>query len=63
MVARYTARGTHQSNLMAISPTGKQANVTAIGIFHLVNGIAVEEWLNSEDLGLLQQLGVIPTMG
>jgi steroid delta-isomerase-like uncharacterized protein len=63
VVVRYTARGTHQSNLMAIPPTGKQASVTAIGIFRIVNGIAVEEWVNMDDLGLLQQLGVIPTMG
>src|SRR5215471_5186214 len=32
VVVRYTARGTHQGNLMAIPPTGKQASVTAIGI-------------------------------
>ena len=63
VVVRYTVRGTHQGNLMAIPPTGKQASVTAIGIFRIVNGIAVEEWVNMDDLGLLQQLGVIPTMG
>jgi steroid delta-isomerase-like uncharacterized protein len=63
VVVRYTARGTHQGNLMAIPPTGKQVSVTAIGIFRIGNGIAVEEWVNMDDLGLLQQLGVIPTMG
>jgi steroid delta-isomerase-like uncharacterized protein len=62
VVVRYTARGTHQGNLMGIPPTGKQASVTTIGIFRVVNGKAVEEWINNYDLGLLQQLGVIPTM-
>ncbi len=60
VVVRYTARGTHQGNLMAIPPTGKQVSVTAIGIFRIGNGIAVEEWLNIDDLGMLQQLGVVP---
>jgi steroid delta-isomerase-like uncharacterized protein len=63
VVVRYTARGIHQGNLMAIPPTGKQVSVTAIGIFRIADGIAVEEWVNMDDLGLLQQLGVIPTMG
>jgi steroid delta-isomerase-like uncharacterized protein len=63
VVVRYTARGTHQGSLMAIPPTGKQASVTTIGIFRISHGIAVEEWVNNDDLGLLQQLGVIPTMG
>ena len=63
VVVRYTARGIHQGNLMAIPATGKQASVTAIGIFRIADGIAVEEWVNMDDLGLLQQLGVIPTMG
>jgi predicted ester cyclase len=62
VVVRYTARGTHQGNLMGIPPTGKQASVTTIGIFRIVNGKAVEQWINCDDLGLLQQLGVVPTM-
>jgi predicted ester cyclase len=32
-------------------------------IDRIVNGKAVEQWGNGDDLGLLQQLGVIPSMG
>jgi len=63
VVARYTLRGSHQGNFMGIPSTGKQINVTGIEIFHFANGKVVEEWVNGDDLGLLHQLGVIPTPG
>ena len=63
VVTRYTARGTHQGPLMGISPTGKQATVTGIVINRFANGKVVEGWFNYDTLGMLQQRGVIPTMG
>jgi steroid delta-isomerase-like uncharacterized protein len=63
VVARFTTHGTHQGNFMGIPPTGKQGNGTGIFIDRIVNGKAVEQWFNTDDLGLLQQLGVIPPMG
>ncbi len=63
VVARQTARGTHQGELMGIPPTGKQVSTTGINILRFANGKGVEEWFNGDDLGLMQQLGVIPTMG
>ncbi len=63
VVIRQTARGTHQGNLMGIPPTGKQVSTTGINILRFANGKGVEEWFNGDDLGLLQQLGVVPTMG
>jgi steroid delta-isomerase-like uncharacterized protein len=61
VVTRVTARGTHQGSFMGIPPTGKQAVVTGIVIDRFANGKTVEAWNNLDDLGLLQQLGVIPT--
>jgi len=63
VVVRYTTRGTHQGNFRGIPPTGKQVSGTGMFIDRLVNGKAVEQWINGDDLGLLQQLGVIPSMG
>ncbi len=60
-VTRWTATGTHQGTLMGIPPTGKQATATGIVIGRLANGKFVESWLNFDALGMLQQLGVIPT--
>ena len=63
VVIRYTFRGTHQADLMGIPPTGKQVTVTGMIITRIVNGTSEEGWLNFDALGMLQQLGVIPTMG
>ncbi len=63
VVSRYTAHGTHRGSLQGIAPTGKQVTVTGITINRIANGKVVESWLNFDALGMLQQLGVIPTMG
>jgi steroid delta-isomerase-like uncharacterized protein len=63
VVTRWTARGSHQAELMGIAPTNKQATVTGIGIDRFVNGKIEESWSNWDTLGLLQQLGVVPTPG
>jgi steroid delta-isomerase-like uncharacterized protein len=63
VVARYTGQGTHQGEFMGIPPTGKQVTVTNILITRIANGKAVEQWHNFDALGMLQQLGVIPSMG
>ncbi|GAC1367274.1 MAG: ester cyclase [Ktedonobacteraceae bacterium] len=60
---RVTIRSTHKGDYMGIPPTGKQATMTAIYIIRFTNGKGVEVWANSDDLGAMQQLGVIPTPG
>ncbi len=63
VVTRWTARGTHTGAFQGIPPTGKQGRMTGIDIDRIADGKVVECWVNSDDLGLLQQLGVIPTPG
>ena len=63
VVTRWIASGTHRGPFQGIPPTGKQVTVTGIGINRLANGKIVENWTNFDMLGLLQQLGVIPSMG
>lgn len=63
VVTRSTWRGTHQGAFLGIAPTGKQVSVTSIDISRVVAGKFVEHWQATDNLGLLQQLGVIPTMG
>ena len=63
VVVRTTGRGTHKGDFMGIPPTGKQVTVAGITIIRIVNGKAEEAWYNGDDLGLLQQLGVVPSMG
>jgi predicted ester cyclase len=57
---RFTISGKHTGSLMGIAPTGKSINVTASGIFRIVDGKATDNWVNFDALGLLQQLGAVP---
>jgi steroid delta-isomerase-like uncharacterized protein len=61
VVARATTRGTNQGGFMGFPATGRSVAVAGIDMFRLKDGKIVEQWLNRDDLGLLQQLGVIPT--
>ena len=63
VVTRTTWHGTHQGPFLGIAPTGKQVSVSGIDISRLASGKFVEHWQSADNLGLLQQLGVIPTMG
>lgn len=61
VVSRWTGRGTNRGSLMGMSPTGKQVTVTGILISRFSGGKIVEEWNNWDTLGLMQQLGHVPT--
>lgn len=60
VVTRWTARGTHTGPYQGIPPTGRHGTMTGIDIDRIVDGKAVECWTSADELGLLQQLGVIP---
>jgi steroid delta-isomerase-like uncharacterized protein len=62
VATRWTGRGTHDGDLMGISPTRKQATVSGITISRFQNGKVVEEWTNWDTFGMLQQLGAVPAM-
>jgi steroid delta-isomerase-like uncharacterized protein len=63
VVARWRAEGTHSGEFQGLPPTGRFASITGITIFRLRNGRIVEEWGQSDMLGLLQQLGALPAGG
>jgi steroid delta-isomerase-like uncharacterized protein len=60
---RWTFRGTHQGELMGISPTGEQVEITGITINRLSGGKIEEQWNLFDQLGMLQQLGVASAPG
>ncbi len=63
VVSRYTATGTVTGEFMGRAFTGKETRATAIQIFRIVDGKIVESWANRDDLGLAQQLGLVPAPG
>jgi steroid delta-isomerase-like uncharacterized protein len=62
VATRWSAKGTHEGELMGMAPTGKQATVTGITIDRIVDGRIAESWTNWDTLGMLQQLGVVPVL-
>ena len=63
VAARSTWSGTHQGEFMGIPPTGKRVSFGVIDIFRVANGVVVEHWGQTDEMGMLQQLGVVPAPG
>ncbi|GCE13699.1 ester cyclase [Tengunoibacter tsumagoiensis] len=57
----YTLTGTHQGKLLGFAPTGKKINVRGMQISKFADGKLVERWGSSDQLGILQQLGLAPS--
>ena len=63
VVTRFTASGTHKGELQGFAPTGASVAMTGIGIERYADAKCVEEWVNSDDLGLARQIGALPQAG
>jgi steroid delta-isomerase-like uncharacterized protein len=61
VAARITMTGTHKGEYMGAPPTNKKITIRAIAIERFAGGKIVEEWGMTDTLGLMQQLGVVPT--
>jgi steroid delta-isomerase-like uncharacterized protein len=59
----FTASGTHRGEIMGVAPTGRRMSLRGINVFRLRNGRITEWWSRLDELGFLQQLGVIPSVG
>jgi predicted ester cyclase len=59
VAARWSARGRHGGDFMGIAPTDKVVTSSGITIFRLQDGRIVEEWGESDLLGLMTQLGAL----
>ena len=62
VITRFTSRGTQKRAFVGIPPTGKQVTVSTIVIVRIADGKIVEQWGLDDQLGMLQQLGVIPAL-
>jgi steroid delta-isomerase-like uncharacterized protein len=61
VVSRFIWSGTHKGDFMGIPPTGSQVTVQGVAIDRVVEGKFVESRILMDNLGMMQQLGVIPT--
>jgi predicted ester cyclase len=60
---RFSSIGTQQGTFMEIPPTGKQVTFRSIDIVRIAGGKIVEHWHETDALGVLVQLGVVPPPG
>lgn len=55
----YTLSGTQNGSFMGVAPTGKRVEIRGMQISKFKDGKMVERWGSSDELGILQQLGVV----
>ena len=60
VVHRWTLVGTDTGGMMGMPPSGKQLTFSGITTVRMADGKIVERWANVDELGLLQQLGMVP---
>ncbi|MCA1561441.1 MAG: ester cyclase [Chloroflexi bacterium] len=60
VASRMTAHGTHQDEYMGVPATGKQINCSVFGIARVADGKLVEHWGVTDELQLIEQIGLVP---
>jgi steroid delta-isomerase-like uncharacterized protein len=64
VATRWTFHGTNNGDFETPAPlpaTGKQVAFTGMNIYRFAGGKIVEEWFQEDTMGMLQQLGFMPT--
>ena len=59
VVTRFTFRVTHQGELWGIPATGREVEVRSVSTNRIEGGKIAEHWTSADQLGMMQQLGVI----
>jgi steroid delta-isomerase-like uncharacterized protein len=61
VVQRWTGTGTHDGDLMGIAPTGNRVEIAGMEISRISGGKVAEVWEGYDAMGLMRQLGAIPS--
>jgi len=57
--ARFTMWGTHKGEFRGLAPSGREVTMSGIDMIRLAEGKMVEDRVEVDQLGMMQQLGVI----
>jgi len=60
VAVRWTASGTHRGDFREIPATGKTVVIAGISFSKYSGSQLAETWMSLDDLGMMQQMGVIP---
>lgn len=61
VAVRYRWHATHQGEFLGIPATGRRMTLSGIAIHRVVGGKIKELWVVGDELGLMRQLGAIPS--
>ena len=61
VVLRWSATGTHLGPLAGLPATGRTAHVNGIFIHTVIDGHVTDTWAMFDEVGLLRQLGILPS--
>lgn len=61
VAVRWTARGTNTGTGNGLPATGRAVQINGTTLFRLADGHIAEEWTCANSLGLMRQLGLLPT--
>lgn len=60
VASRMTAYATHTGEYMGMPATGRSVSCTVFGVARVTNGKLVEHWGVTDELHLMQQVGLVP---
>lgn len=59
---RFNITGNHKGQFQDIPATGKKISVGCMNFLTIIDAKIIEEWSNSDMMGLMQQIGAIPVL-
>lgn len=63
VLTHVTYDGTHKGVLQGVQPSNKRVKVSGMSLQQIKNGKIVEEWVEFDALGMMQQIGAITMPG
>ena len=63
VAVRLTSRGRHTGDFMGMPASGKEYAISEIHIVRIRDGQVVEHWRDADMLGMLRQIGALPSPG
>ena len=61
IASRWTMRGTHRGDFQGISATGRPIVMAGVDFSRVADGKVAEHWSQFDTLGLMQQIGALPS--
>jgi steroid delta-isomerase-like uncharacterized protein len=61
VAVRLTVQGTHRGEFLGVPATGQEVKIQSVDVFRVPDSKIAEQWVLMDALGLMQQLGAIPS--